>query len=293
MCYSTCMTSLISFLSGPIAPIYKKFEVSQLPDVPDPDFFPDELKALEGTKPLPDDIQAMLDPFIRKFGLDPAQLICRVKPEPKCRLTDSTGSIRGGKKGIIFFDPRMVHHFKKGFSKALQFSVARALSAFINDDHYTTKNQIVQNVSTVHVVVYGVTMAAACVLSPLSLPVAHLTSCAVSKASAAVREMQLSKAVGLKADLWTAAQSTKLARGGVILMDIFKRENLQIVKLTKMVCDQIDQADQPLYMRLIAKFSRIELDVVVSRKGENRLDFYHPALDSRQAEIARVLKNSK
>ena len=136
-------------------------------------------------------------------------------------------------------------------------------------------------------------MAAVCVLSPLSLPVAHLASCAVSKASATVREMQLSKAVGLKADLWTAAQSTKLARGGMIVMDIFKRENLQIVKLTKMVCDLLDQADQPLYKRLIAKFSRIELDVAVNRKGENRLDFYHPALDSRQAEIARVLKNSK
>ena len=293
MCYSNSMTSLISFFSGPIAPIYKKFELSQLPEVPDEDFYSAELDALVGTELVPESVQAKLDSFISQFGLDPAQFICLVKPEPKCRLTDSIGSIRGGNKGVIFFDPRMVHHIDKEFSKALQFAVARALSSFINDDHYTAHNQMVQDVSTVRVIAYGVTMAAASVLSPLSLPVAHLASCAASYGAGKVREMHLMKALGLKADLWTAAQSSKLARGGLVLMDIFKRTNLQIVKLINRDCDLLELPDKPMYTRLIAKFARLATGVTVNRKGENLLDFYHPALDARQAEIARVLKNSK
>ena len=293
MCYANSMTSLISFLSGPIAPIYKKLELAQLPEVPDEGFYSAEFNDLVGTELVPESVQAKLDSFIRQFDLDPAQFICLVKPEPKCRLTDSMGSIRGGNKGVIFFDPRMVHHIDKEFSKALQFAVARALSSFIHDDHYTAHHQMVQDVSTVRVVAYGVTMAAASVLLPLSLPVAHLASCVASYGAGMAREMQLTKALGLKADLWTAAQSIKLARGGLVLIDIFKRTNLQIVKLMKMDCDLLEQPDKPLHTRLIGKFARLATGCMVNWKGENRLDFYHPALDARQAEIARVLKNSK
>jgi hypothetical protein len=283
------MNSIISFLSGPIAPIFKHLEVSDLPEVPSADLADKLLNGIEGYE-LRESVRAKLDPFIREFGLDPDQFILIEGKDPWSRLDASMGSIRGGARGIIILSPKMVRDIDREFSKSLQFSIARTLTQFINDDHYTTANKQASDVSKLQVLAYGTTMAAACLLSPLSLALAHLACCAVSKATGTIRDMQHQRALVVSTDQMAAKRSQKFAKGGLVLMDVEKRTNLQCMKVLTQEADKLDAQNSSYTAQFAAKCMRLASKILVTKDGDSRFDFYSPSLSSRQSELARHTK---
>lgn len=240
----------------------------------------------------PNGFIAKMEAFIVEMGLDPKFIILEVseKKSPPCTTVKSI-KLHGYAK--LLLSEKMINEIAVKFTDEHQFIIAHELGRIFHDDFGAGQMRKITIESASSLAAYAVTAAAFSPLSCAGMAATHLIACGVAKfGSWWVTNLEQQRQV-FAADHFAASKSIKLAQGGTVYFEREQRKNQLAVAICTKINGERIKKEKNCCVRwtfrvIIPKLFRC----IVSKEGDDNLDFKYPPYSVRKAVIASIINTS-